>query len=322
LINIFILLYKKIGYNNTIMSGVTIQKIPYGRWKNCVQITNGIVDLIVTVDVGPRIIRYGFTGQDNEMCEVRSTMGLTGGDEWRIYGGHRLWHSPEARQRTYEPDNNPVEWEKISNGIKTIQDVEPRTKIKKEMEISLSPKGARVKVLHRLCNSGHWPVELSVWSISAMAPGGKEVIPQTRKDTGLLPNRIMSLWPYTRLNDPRVYWGDKYITLQQDSNQKRAFKFGISNEEGWAAYFNHNHLFLKYYLHTTVAIYPDFGASYETYTNDFMLEMETLSPFTLVEPDACVEHLEEWELFDNAASPTDDETHIEKIVSGKLKPIN
>ena len=202
------------------MSGVTIQKIPYGGWKNCVQITNGIVDLIVTVDVGPRIIRYGFTGQDNEMCEVSSTMGLTGGDEWRIYGGHRLWHSPEARQRTYEPDNNPVKWENILNGIKTIQEVEPRAKIKKEMEISLLPQSTRVRVIHRLYNSGLWPLELSVWSISAMAPGGKEVIPQTRKDTGLLPNRIMSLWPYARLNDPRVYWGDKYIILQQDQDRK------------------------------------------------------------------------------------------------------
>ena len=76
---------------------VILRKISYGGWDNCIQITNGIVDLIVTTDIGPRIIRYGFVGQENEMCEVASTMGLTGGDEWRIYGGHRLWHSPEDK---------------------------------------------------------------------------------------------------------------------------------------------------------------------------------------------------------------------------------
>ncbi len=300
------------------MSEVKVQKVSYGGWENCLQIINDIVDLIVTVDIGPRIIRYGFVGQENEMCEIESTLGLKGGDEWRIYGGHRLWHSPEEKQRTYEPDNSPVDWEKIPNGIKTTQDMEPRTKIKKEMEITLSPENSGVKILHRLTNSGPWPVELSVWSISAMATGGKEVIPQTRKDTGLLPNRLMVLWPYTRLNDSRIYWGDKYIILQQDPNIKQPLKFGTSNENGWAVYFNHDHLFVRYYTHDKNARYPDFGVSYETYTIDFMLEMETLSPLTVLEPNTYVEHIEKWELFDNVPMPPNDEAEIAKALKGKV----
>ena len=90
------------------MNEVRIQNVSYGGWDNCVQIANDIVDLIITVDVGPRIIRYGFADQENELCEIESSMGLTGGNEWRLYGGHRLWHSPEAKPRTYEPDNSPV----------------------------------------------------------------------------------------------------------------------------------------------------------------------------------------------------------------------
>jgi hypothetical protein len=296
------------------MSFVKIQKTPYSGWDNCVQITNDIVDLIVTVDVGPRIIRYGFINRENEMCEVESTMGLTGGDEWRIYGGHRLWHSPESKVRTYEPDNSPVTWVEIPNGIKTIQDVEPLSRIKKEMEITLSPENSMVEILHRLTNAGHWPIELSVWSISAMAKGGKEVIPQSRKDTGLLPNRVIALWPYTRLNDHRIYLGDKYIILQQGPDIKQPLKIGIPNEDEWAAYFNHNHLFLKYYAHDTNARYPDLGVSYETYVNDFMLEMETLSPLTMLQPDASIEHIEKWELFDNVPMPSNEEAEIEKVI--------
>ncbi len=303
------------------MPEVKIHKISYGGWENCIHITNDIVDLIVTVDIGPRIIRYGFAGQENEMCEIESTLGIKGGDEWRIYGGHRLWHSPEEKQRTYEPDNSPVGHEKISNGIKTLQDVEPRTKIKKEMEITLSPENSGVRILHRLTNSGLWPVVLSAWSISAMATGGKEVIPQTRRDTGLLPNRLMVLWPYTKLNDPRVYWGNKYIILKQDTNLKQPLKVGISNENGWAVYFNHNHLFVKYFTHDRNARYPDFGVSYETYTVDFMLEMETLSPLTVLDPDACIEHIEKWELFDNIPMPPDDEAEIENALKDKVPTI-
>ncbi len=301
------------------MAEVEIKKVPYGGWDKCIQISNDIVDLIVTADIGPRIIRYGFIGQENEMCEVLSTMGLKGGSDWRIYGGHRLWHSPEDKQRTYEPDNSPVSWEEISNGIKTIQDVEPSTKIRKEMEITLSPENSGVKVLHRLTNAGLSPVELSVWSLSALAAGGMEIVPQTKKDTGLLPNRLLVLWPYTKLNDTRLTCGDKFIILRQDTNIIHPVKFGTSNENGWAAHFNHDHLFVKYHTHMENARYPDFGASYETYANDFMLEMETLSPLTLLEPNAHAEHYEKWELFDNVPMPSDDEDEIEKALKDRVQ---
>jgi hypothetical protein len=303
------------------MAKVKVQKIIYGGWNNCIQITNGVVDLIVTTDVGPRIIRYGFIGQENELCEIKSTMGSTGGDKWRIYGGHRLWHSPEDKVRTYEPDNYPVAWEEIPDGVKTSQGVEPTAKIKKEMEIRLSSEGTHVKILHRLTNANLWPVELAVWSISAMATGGKEVIPQTSKDSGLLPNRVISLWPYTRLNDSRVHWGGRYIIVQQDPGIKQPFKLGTSNEQGWAAYFNHNHLFLKYYRHNLYAGYPDFGVSYETYLNNYMLEMETLSPLTLLKPFAFIEHEEKWELFNNIPMPADDEDEIDRLLNDMINPV-
>lgn len=298
------------------MRKIKVRKTAYRGWDNCVQITNSIVDLIITADVGPRIIRYGFTGEENELCEVRSTLGVTGGDKWRMYGGHRLWHSPEDRTRTYEPDNSPVAWEEIQNGIKTSQDIEPTTGIRKEMEIRLSPEGTAVHILHRLTNAGLWPVELSAWSITAMAPGGKEVVPQTTKNTGLLPNRVMSLWPYARLNDSRVCFGGKYIILRQDPQIRHRFKFGTSNEEGWAAYFNHNHLFLKSYRHDPDARYPDFGVSYETFTNSYMLEMETLSPLTRLGPSDVVNHEEKWELFDNIPMPDNNEVKIERALAG------
>ncbi len=303
------------------MAKVQIQKTPYGGWKNCIQIKNEIVDLIITVDVGPRIIRYGFVGRENELCEIKSMMGLTGGNEWRLYGGHRLWHSPEDRIRTYEPDNEPVDWEEISNGIRTQQNVEPQSMIQKEMEISLSDNSTSVTILHRLTNKGLWPVELSVWSISAMATGGKEIIPFTQRDTGLLPNRLMALWPYTKLDDSRIYFGEKYIVLQQNPGMVHPLKIGISNEKGWAVYFNHNHLFVKYYTHHMQARYPDFGVSYETYTNNLMLEMETLSPVGLLEPDACVEHVESWSLFDKVPSPSNNEAEIEEILTGLMQAL-
>jgi hypothetical protein len=44
---------------------VHIEKVSWGGWPNCYKISNGEVELIVTSDVGPRIMRYGFVGGQN-----------------------------------------------------------------------------------------------------------------------------------------------------------------------------------------------------------------------------------------------------------------
>ncbi|MBS7263107.1 MAG: hypothetical protein KIG36_05820 [Eubacteriales bacterium] len=297
------------------MSKVIVEKVAFGGWNKCVRISNGTVELIVTTEVGPRIIRYGFIGGPNVMCEKEGQMGTKGAKEWQIYGGHRLWHSPEDAKRTYELDNTPVKYRRIRNGIVTLQPVEPWAQIEKQMEIRLDEEGTGVRIVHRLFNRGAWDVEMSVWAMSVLAPGGKEVFPQVRLDTGLGPNRSMTLWHYTKMNDKRVYWGDKYITLTQDKKAKTAFKVGTSNDIGWAAYFVSDNCFVKTFDADSSLPYPDNGCSFETYTCDFMVEMETLSPLFLVGPGEAAEHEEQWHLFEHAGKPSNDEVELEAILS-------
>ncbi|MBN2559003.1 MAG: hypothetical protein JXB33_09645 [Clostridia bacterium] len=295
-----------------------ISIVEYGGWKNCHRLQNGLVELIITGDVGPRVIRYGFIGSDNEMCEVADQLGKTGGEEWRIYGGHRLWHSPEGKPRSYFPDNVPCDVSIIENGVHISQLVETTTGIKKDIEITLDPNSSGVTLRHYLANEGMWAVELAAWALTVMAPGGIEVVPQNQLDTGLLPNRMLSLWPYTKFNDPRVTWGEKFILLRQDPKNTNAFKFGISNTDGWAAYANHGNLFVKKFIPVDGALYPDYsGSSYETYTIDFMLEMETLSPLSILEPGESIVHVETWQLFRNVTAPEtekDVEDNIIKLI--------
>ena len=86
-----------------------MDKVSYGGWPNCVKLSNDQIELIATTDVGPRIIRFGYVGGQNLFTECKDQLGKTGGDKWRSYGGHRLWHGPEDPQRTYYPDNSPIE---------------------------------------------------------------------------------------------------------------------------------------------------------------------------------------------------------------------
>ena len=43
--------------------------------------------------------------------------------------------------------------------------------------------------------------------------------------------------------------------------------------------------------------YPDFGCSFETFTNNDFLEIETLGPLTKVLPGQTVEQVEHWGLY-------------------------
>ncbi len=62
---------------------VTMEKVKYGGWDNCVRLSNGEIELIVTTDVGPRVIRCGFIKGQNLFHEFPADLGKKGGDEWR-----------------------------------------------------------------------------------------------------------------------------------------------------------------------------------------------------------------------------------------------
>src|SRR3954465_6431784 len=129
-------------------NSVKMEKVAYGGWANCIKLSNGQIELIATTDVGPRVIRFGFIGGDNLFKEFPDHMGKTGGDQWRSFGGHRLWHAPEIRPRTYAPDNSPVEAKWDGKTLKLIQPVEASTGIQKEIEVTLSKNENRVTVVH------------------------------------------------------------------------------------------------------------------------------------------------------------------------------
>ena len=58
---------------------VTIKKVAYRGWQNCCRIANGKTELIVTTDVGPRVIRFGSVGGQNLFKEYPEFLGKRGG---------------------------------------------------------------------------------------------------------------------------------------------------------------------------------------------------------------------------------------------------
>lgn len=290
------------------------EKINYNGWADCVRLHNKEVELIVTTNVGPRIIHFGFTGGQNLLYVSPEDSGKTGGSNWRIYGGHRLWIAPEAIPLSYHPDNSAVKYS-FSNGSLTLTASKESTSgIRKEMQIILSADSNKVTVVHRLKNENPFGIQLSVWAISALAPGGCAIVPQEPYGEGndyLLPARPLALWQYTKMNDPRWIWGEKYILAKHDTTLSSEQKIGVLNKQGWAAYCVDKVLLIKKFDYTKNAIYPDYGCNNEVYINGDFLEVETLSPLITLRQNESAEHVEHWLLHKIEKITTEDSTDKE-----------
>lgn len=280
-----------------------IERVSFFNQPNCCMISNGTVEVIVTTDIGPRIIGYRFCGGENVLAELTPTTALkTEYGVWHAWGGHRLWHAPEVNPRSYVPDDDPVAMEVVGNGsIKVTPPVEFATGIAKEMLIKLDADGARVTIVHKLTNRGVWPVRLAPWALTIMKGGGETIIPNEpfiSHEDELLPARPVVVWHFTDMSDFRWTFGDRFIRLRTDENIKEPQKIGVGDKQGWAGYLREGTLFIKRFPYIPGAAYPDYGCNCETYTEGSFMEVESLGPLTVLEPEQSAIHIEQWFLFD------------------------
>jgi hypothetical protein len=277
---------------------ISVTKTSFAGWPNCHHLVNRSVELVVTADVGPRIIHLARRDGRNVLGELADDLGRVGGSQHRLYGGHRLWHAPEVPSRTYCPDNEPVTVTREGHTLRSVQPAEEATGIVKRIDVTLHAAEPLVRVDHWLTNVGLWTVQLAPWALTLLRPGGLAVVPQTDSAPvgSELPNRRIALWPYTDMQDPRVHWGSRYLLIRHAPGHSE-FKLGTDATAGWAAYWSDGELLVKCFRHQHGATYPDFGCSVEVYVCDQFLELETLGPMVALEPGATVQHTEHWFLY-------------------------
>jgi len=214
-------------------------------------------------------------------------------------GGHRLWHAPEAMPRTYAPDTGALAITDLPNGVILEAQTETGTGIRKQIEIQLAANSPSVKLTHTLINDGLWPVELAPWTITQFRLGGTVILPMpvgNVDESGLLPNRQISLWPYTHINDPRLNLGDNFILFKADAALP-PFKIGYFNSSGWLAYWVDGVLFRKAFAVQAGLPHPDNNCNAEMYCGDQFAELESLAPLKVLNPGASLNHIETWDIF-------------------------
>src|SRR5204863_7909902 len=126
---------------------VTIEKRNFKGWPNSWLVTNGEIELVVTGDIGPRIMRFGFAGGQNFFKEFDEQLGGTGESSWQPRGGHRIWIAPEDPVASYAPDNLPCKVAVHAGMLDATGPVEPLTGLEKKISVRMAPEGAAVEVI-------------------------------------------------------------------------------------------------------------------------------------------------------------------------------
>jgi len=196
---------------------------------------NGHLRVQIPRSFGPRITHLHFHGSSNLLAELQDfSTRRPDGREYRFYGGHRLWVAPEDPITSYAPDDEAVELTGSDLRVTIRKPPEAESGIAKTMTISLDEKKACLVIHHQLTNSGAAAIRCAPWAITQFRTGGTAILPQSKVQTGLLPNRLVALWPYTKINDRLLTWGEQFLLLRAE--KQPPYKIGFPNPRGWLGY--------------------------------------------------------------------------------------
>ncbi len=271
----------------------------YKNYGKVIKLTDGNLVAMVTVDVGPRIIYFGNENVNfmwNDLDRVVDKGGeyfdtnFKKGEKWNIYGGHRLWKSPEDLA-SYVPENYPVDVEILENGARFTTPNQKMTGLKATIEVRF--EGGEFVVKHTFKNVTETDLEYSLWALSVLKQGGTELIYLNNDETGLLPNKNFVFWPYADLKDARLDITNDFVTLKQDNTNTNAFKLGMYSKKGISTYLVDGDMFIKRFERLD-GKFADYECNFETYTSENFMEMETLSPLYVIKPNEEKSHTEKW----------------------------
>ncbi len=267
----------------------------------------GDITVGVTVDIGPRVIYMSYKNGENLFFEdinretsrnddpMKDVFG--DGAVWYLYGGHRVWMSPEAFPETYLNDNIPVEYEIGDDYVSFMQNDLNGSKVKTSIKLVFENGG--ISVYNTVKNISNEDIKGAVWALSVMAQGGVGFVKVNDNNTGLLPNRKIVLWPYTKITDKRLHLTDKYIAVKQDKTAGCDFKIACDCNCGQIYYQNKNVLFEKTFENVPDGEYPDWGVNCEFFTGNNFFELESLSTLQTIPQNAEITHKEVWKLYDS-----------------------
>lgn len=251
--------------------------------------------MVAATKFGPRLISLKRDDSPEILVELPPGLGIhnPGVGTFRFRGGHRLWASPERPEITHVPDDHSC---LVTVDVDKLTISGPVDAAGFEKELQLSWDGTGLTVDHLLRWSGDEPITAGAWAITQLPPGGVAVLPLSGDDRGppLEADASLALWPYTRLDDPRLSWGERTVLIRAVPG--RRLKLGSGPAPGGLGYLKDGYLFIKRFRSARGEVYPDRGAVGQVYVNGDFCELESVGALARLEPGAGARHRETWEV--------------------------
>ena len=260
---------------------------------------NNHIRLEYLTTAGPRIVGLSYHGSPNLLADANDVALDSPNGKYFLLGGHRLWISPELPEKTYVPDKTGLSVREIPQGVELSGISEISSGVQKTIRIELDPDSPTLRIVHTIVNESTSTLTFAPWGITQFCLGGIVLLPQPVGNTdphGLLPNRLLVLWPYTSINDTRLALRDEFILIRAEAALP-PMKIGYANNAGWLSYWRDGILFRKSFDPHTGAAHPDGGCNAEVYCGDRFVELESLGALGAFEPGQAVRFTETWELY-------------------------
>ncbi len=275
-----------------------IKETNFSNFRKCIEISCNKKKMIITTELGPRILFFGFENENVLFIDENKKIGR---GNWKIYGGHRFWVSPETED-CYSEDNDSCQLEKTENYVK-ISKLDSKTKLEKTIIISIDNDEFILK--HILTNKGEMLYHGGIWAITCIIPEGTIFFPWTTPGEWKMKKIIYwEKWPgqSTNIQSKQFVPGNDLFLVKINGEMS---KVGTTGYEGFLGVSNKNYTFIKKYDFIQSAVYPDDNCAIEIYTSKNFCELETLSPMTTLIPGVSLIHTERWKLIDRYIDPTD-----------------
>lgn len=277
-----------------------VKKIDYQGWKDCFEISNPLVRLVIVPQIGGRIMEYSLDGE-NAFWQNPDEIGKLTGDDvgrtWRNYGGYKAWNAPQSRwheDNFYDSMPAAVEPLPDQRGVRITTAPITHLGFQFIRDVILSDATSRVRIVERMRNVSDKDIEWSVWEVTQVNVPCWIAFPM--KEKSAFPQRWNVLYP--RNGPIRQIKVVGNIGIMQYNNLTENWSTDAMG--GWMAYMKGQLAYTKHWSTRIVGItYPDGGcdAAFFTCTNKNdrgYAEMEVMGPIFKLKPGEQTELVEDW----------------------------
>ena len=269
-----------------IILSLSVKEITTEEFGHCVMISANELQIIVTIDYGPRIVSITENSSPNLIYHERDR-------EFHRCHGHKMKLTIDRPSNSLYCDNSPVMYSLLDDGIKFTQTATEPIPLEISMDIVLGSESNNIMIVHSVVNKSKEPVKLSIYTETPVKRDGFIFIPQSNIAEHDKPSRILTLWDNSKWTDNRLYIGNQYVTVCGNNNPSR-LKIGSNNTAGWCGYINGINSFVKRYVHNRNALYPFCHCSTYATAKEKYLSIQTSSPFYRIGHLEIARHVENW----------------------------